>query len=398
MKVEIIKFDNLGRGIGYINDKIIFIPKSVPGDIVEAEITKESNKFYEGKIIKIITPSKQRKEAICPYFSLCGGCDLLHISLSDALEYKLNKVNELLKKNKIDYKVDKIIKSDEQYNYRNKVSLKIENGIIGYYENDTHKIIHIDYCYLGSKVINEIIKNLDKLQIKNGSVTIRCNNKEEVLLIINSDDTLENIDWFINNYRIAGIIQNDKCIYGDDYFIMNISKYLFKVSYNSFFQINPYICEKLLNYVHEYTKDAKNIIDLYCGVGSLTIASANQDNKVLGVEIVENAIIDANINQNFNHVTNAQFICADTKDVTNKITSDYDTIILDPPRSGVHPKVINKIINENINKIIYISCDANTLVRDLKLFENKYEIEEFILFDMFPNTYHVESLCILKLH
>lgn len=393
MKVEIVKLDNLGRGIGYIDNKIIFIPKSVPGDILEIEITNDKKNYMEGKITKIINSSKNRREAICPYFNICGGCDLMHLSLSDMLEYKLKETNEILKFNKINYEVKDIIKSTKQYNYRNKISLKIINRIIGYYEYNTHNIIDIDDCYLVNEPINNIIKDIS---INNGNITIRCNYNNEVMLIIDSEDNLENIDELIDKHKIIGIIKNNECVYGNDYYFDKITNFTFKISHDAFFQINPFICSKLFELIEINTKNSSSILDLYCGVGTLSIVSSQNAKKVVGVEIVENAINDAKFNAKLNNITNCEFICADTKNILDKITTMFDTIILDPPRSGVNKNVLNKIIDESIKKIIYISCNPLTLVRDLKILEESYEIKEYILLDMFVNTHHVESFVILE--
>ena len=395
MKVEIVKFDNNGRGIGYINDKIIFVPKTVPGDIVEIEIVLDKKKFYEGKLIDIINPSKLRKKAICPYFDKCGGCDLMNISLSDSLEYKLNKVNDIFRKSKIDYEVSEIIKS-EPYNYRDKVSLKIIDEKIGFYQNDSHELVEINYCYLCKEAINSIIKDLNVLNVKNGEITIRANYNDDILLSINTLDKIENIDKLVANHKIIGIVKNNECIYGEDYFIDKINNYLFKVSFNSFFQINPFICSKLFELIEEYTLASTNVLDLYCGVGTLSIVASKSASRVLGIEIVDNAIFDANLNKNLNKKTNLDFICADTKNILDKITHEYDTIILDPPRSGVAKDVLDKINIVKPTTIIYVSCNPITLARDLNLLEKNYNIENMKLLDMFPETEHVESIVVLQ--
>lgn len=396
MKVEVIKFDNSGRGIGYLNNKIIFIPKTVPGDIVYVEIVLEKKNYLEGRLVEVITPSKLRQKPICPYFNECGGCDLMHISLSESLEYKLNKVNDILKRNKIDYEVTKIIKSECPYNYRDKVTFKIVDGKIGFFQTDTHKLVEINYCYLCKDAINNVIKDIHTLNIKNGEVVIRCNYNDELLLALNTLDKIDNIKTLINEHKIVGIVNSDKCIYGEDYFIDKINDYLFKVSYNSFFQVNPYICSELFKLIEKYTDKSNNVLDLYCGVGTLSIVASMNAKNVLGVEINSNAIIDANLNKTLNKRNNVDFICEDTKNVLNKITSDFDTIILDPPRSGVVQKVLNKIMEVNPDKIIYVSCDPNTLARDLKLLEEKYIISNFKLLDMFPETEHNESIVVLE--
>jgi len=395
MRVEVVKFDNFGRGIGYINDKIIFIPKTVPGDIAKVDITLEKKNYYEGILKEIIKPSKLRVKAICPYFDICGGCDLMNISLSNMLEYKLHKINELLINNKINYNVKDIIKSDEQYNYRNKITLKIVDKLIGYYESNSHNLIEITKCYLCNNTINELVSDIKQLNIINGEIVIRVNYNNEILIDINTIDEIENIDKLCLNHKIVGVIKNDKVIYGENYFIDKINDYVFKVSYNSFFQVNPYICSKLFNLIEENTKDSIKVLDLYCGVGTLSLVASKNSLKTLGVEINENAIIDANFNKKLNKQNNVEFICDNTKNIIDKI-NDCDTIILDPPRSGVASEIIEKIIKEDINKIIYVSCNPITLIRDIKLLEEYYLIKDFKLLDMFPNTEHVESIVVFE--
>ncbi len=397
MKVEIVKFDNLGRGLGYTNNKIIFIPKSVPRDIVEVVITKEKKDYLEGQIKNIIKPSRIRINPICPYFNYCGGCDLQHISLSESLEYKLQKINNLLKQNKIDFEVKDILKSEEQFHYRNKVSFKIEQGQVGFYKNDSHDLIKIDYCYLIPDIVNKLIKDIVILGISDGIITIKINYNQDLLIIIDSINEIENVEKIINTYKVAGIIQNKKIIYGEEYFIHKINNYLFRVSYDSFFQINPFICAKLFDLIVKYTSDSQNILDLYCGVGTLSIVASTNGASVLGVEIVPNAIKDANFNKMINNAQNVEFICSDTKNILKKITNNFDMVILDPPRSGVIKSVISKIIDSQIKKIIYVSCNPATLIRDLKLLLLNYSIENLILLDMFPNSEHVECVCVLNL-
>lgn len=397
MNIEVIKFDNNGRGIGYVNDKIIFIPKTVPGDIVNVQIVLEKKNYLEGKLVEIVKSSKLRQKPVCPYFEECGGCDLMHITLSESLEYKLNKVNDILKKNRIDFEVKKIVKSECAYNYRDKVSLKVVNGKIGFYQNDTHNLVEINYCYLCKDAINDLIKDFVLLGINDGEITIRCNYNNDIILKIDSDDNLSNIDNLVDNHKIVGIVYNSKTIYGEGYFIDKINDYLFKVSYDSFFQINPYICSELFNLIEKYTKDSLKVLDLYSGVGTLSIVASKNSTSVLGVEIIENAVIDANLNKALNNRQNLEFICANTNDAINKITKDFDTVIVDPPRSGVSKAVIDKLLEVNPDKIIYVSCDPNTLVRDLKLLEDKYLIKKFKLLDMFPETKHVESIVLLNL-
>ena len=396
MKVKIEKIDDFGRGIAYIDDKITFIPKTIPGDVVDVSIINNKKKYNVAKINEIIENGKNRIDSICPFYLECGGCSMQNLEYRLELEYKLDKINNLFKKSKIDYQVKKIIKSKKRFNYRNKISLKIENGSIGYYEEFTHNLIEINNCDLVCKSINDIIKDLNFLEIIDGAIVIRSNYKNELLLIIETDNYNENgLKLLIDRYKIAGIILNKKCIYGVDFFVDKIGDYIFKISYNSFFQVNRYTCGELFNLIKEYTKDSKNIIDLYCGVGTLGMVAKENCDSALGVEIVDNAIYNAKTNSVMNNITNIDFVCSDTNKIVDFI-KDKDLVIVDPPRSGLTSKVIDSIKKYKVKKIIYVSCDANTLIRDLNSLLSDYDIEDIKLLDMFPGTYHVETICVLE--
>ena len=396
MNVKIEKMDDFGRGIAYIDDKVVFVPKTIVDDIVDIKIMSEKKKYSIAKVNEIINPSKLRIPFKCPYFDICGGCSLQNVEYRIELEYKLQKINNLLKKNKIDYQVKDIIKSAKRYNYRNKVSLKIEDNIIGYYEKDTHNIVEINKCFLLNDAINDVIDDLPRLSIINGSVIIRSNLKGELLLIIYTDKlNKDGIKYLVNKHRISGIVLNDKCIFGSDFLVDKIDDYKFKISYNSFFQVNPYICKELFKIVKDYTKDANNLIDLYSGVGTLSIVAKENASSVLGVEIIDNAAINAKTNAMLNGVSNISFIASDTNKIISYLEGK-DFVIVDPPRSGLTSKVIEGIKKYQVKNILYVSCDPNTLMRDLNLLLTDYKIIEFKLLDMFPNTYHVESVCVLN--
>ena len=396
MNVKIEKMDDFGRGIAYIDDKVVFVPKTIVDDIVDIKIMIEKKKYSIAKVNEIINPSKLRIPFKCPYFDICGGCSLQNVEYRIELEYKLQKINNLLKKNKIDYQVKDIIKSAKRYNYRNKVSLKIEDNIIGYYEKDTHNIVEINKCFLLNDAINDVIDDLPRLSIINGSVIIRSNLKGELLLIIYTDKlNKDGIKYLVNKHRISGIVLNDKCIFGSDFLVDKIDDYKFKISYNSFFQVNPYICKELFKIVKDYTKDANNLIDLYSGVGTLSIVAKENASSVLGVEIIDNAAINAKTNAMLNGVSNISFIASDTNKIISYLEGK-DFVMVDPPRSGLTSKVIEGIKKYQVKNILYVSCDPNTLMRDLNLLLTDYKIIEFKLLDMFPNTYHVESVCVLE--
>ena len=391
MQVTIEKFDHFGRGIAYIDKKIVFVSKTIPGDIVDIIITKNKKNYLEGSVEKLIKPSNNRVEAKCPYFNKCGGCDLQNISYENTIEFKKEKIINIF--NKLGLKINPIIiKNKNPYNYRNKVELKIVNKKIGFFASNTHNLIEIDNCLITNNYINYVIKDIKKLNIINGSITIRCNSTSDILLIINTKDKITNN---INNKNIKGIVLNNKVIYGVDYLKETIGDYSFIYSYNSFFQINPYINNELFKIIKDNIDNEKNILDLYCGVGTLGIVASTNNNSVTGVEIIENAIINAKENARINNCKNIKFINSDVKDGVLNLDNNYDLVIVDPPRKGLDKNTIDYLKKVSAKKIIYTSCDPQTLIRDIKLLNN-YKVEKVYILDMFSYTYHLETVCILK--
>lgn len=395
MEVSIEKLDNKGRGIAYINDKITFIKNALPKEIVEVNITKESKKYQEGEVTKYIKESPLRIKSICPYFNICGGCDLLNISYEDTLKFKKQKLEDIISKYaNISTNID-IIPSDNKLNYRNKITLKVINKRIGYYESSTHKLVEINDCLLAEKSISNIIPDLHYLNIKNGEIVVRANYNDELIISITTKDKITpNISYLKEHHKIAGIILNDKVINGDTKYIEIINHLLFNVSYDSFFQINRNICSKLFKLIEENTKDSKVILDLYCGVGTLGIA-ANVE-KAYGIEIVKNAVLNAISNSKINKRNNIYYMLGDVGSTLPKIKDEIDTVIVDPPRAGLDDKTKDTLINFKPNKIIYVSCDPMTLARDIKDLSKYYNLKSIKGLDMFPYTEHCESVCILE--
>lgn len=397
MEVTIEKLDNQGRGICYVENKITFVPNTLPTEIVDIEITKTSKKINEAKVIKYISKSSKRLEPICPYFNNCGGCELLHSSYKDTISYKKDKLQSIISKYAdIKTNID-IIECDNNYNYRNKITLKVINGKYGYYVPNTHELIEIDNCYLAEDSINRFIKDINHLNITNGEVVIRSNYNNELLIWIKSLDKVKiDIDYLKNNHKIVGFILNNKTINGDNKFIEIINKKMFQVSYDSFFQINRNICSKLFDLIEKEIDKNDNILDLYCGVGTLGINVAHKCNKVYGIEIVKNAILNCVTNSKINHLDNTYYLLGDVSKCLPEIKDKIDTIIVDPPRAGLDDITRNTIIKFNPNKIIYVSCDPMTLARDLKELKNTYDIKTIKGLDMFPYTHHVETVTLLK--
>lgn len=391
--VKVTKLDSFGRGITYINDLITFIPNTLPEEEIEVEITKVKKNFQEGKCTRILEESSKRIKPKCPLFGICGGCDLQHLLYEDTVDYKKNKIKELFKRNDLDYSKLNFIKSKNEYNYRNKVTLKVVNGDIGYYINETHDLVKINKCFLAKECINDLIELLHFSNDESGEITIRSNNNNELLVSLDGNLTF-NRNEYPDTIKICGVITNGKPIYGEESFVHKIGDLYFKISYDSFFQINDDICQELFSIVNENITTG-NVLDLYCGVGSLGLNVSNY-NKLFGIEIVPNAIKNAITNASINHKSNTYYMLGDASKIINKINDNINNLIVDPPRKGLDKETINYIFNNDINKIIYISCNPDTLVRDLKLINDQYNITKVYACDMFPYTYHVETVCVLE--
>ena len=396
MKIDIEKLDDFGRGIGYIDGKITFVPNTVPGDIVNINIIKEHKKYNEATIDNFIKYSEDRVKPPCPYFTKCGGCTLQNLSYENTINYKLNKVKNIFNKNRIDINPE-IISNPNPYNYRNKISLKVVDTKIGFYLNNTHNIIEIDECLIANPAINECINYIKNFNIINGNVIIRCNQNAEILIIIESQDNLTiDIELLKKKIKLVGIIINNKTFYGKNYLFERINNILFKVSYDSFFQVNPSVASKLFQIVKDNISLNDKVLDLYCGVGTLSLNAASKALSVTGIEIVPNAILNAMFNASLNDLSNVHFVLNDVSDAITKIKLDFNKVIVDPPRAGLTRETIDILLKINPTSIIYVSCDPQTLVRDYKLLSDTYEIEKSYILDMFSYTYHVETVLILK--
>lgn len=396
MQVKIEKYDDLGRGIAYLNGKVLFVPKTVPGDIVEIAVINDKKNFSECQVLKYIEYSPERINSSCPYFDSCGGCDFLNVKYENSLNYKVNKVKEIFNKNGISIN-PKVVFSSQNLFYRNKITLKVQNGKLGYFKNNSHDLVEIDKCIIASNAINSMIPYIKKFNILNGNVTIRSNQNEEILLVIESYDNLNiNINEIKKNIKLVGIVINNRLFYGVDFLNENINDLNYRISYDSFFQINPRVAQILFNTIDENIDVNDNVIDIYCGVGTLSLSAAKKAKQVVGIEIVKNAILNAKFNAKINNIQNTEFILGDASNFKFSKYNNFNKVIVDPPRSGLTNSVISTILKINPEEIIYVSCDPQTLVRDIKILSANYVIKDSFVLDMFCYSYHVETIVILN--
>ena len=362
-EVIIEGYDHQGQGIARINNKVIFIPNTIKGEVAKIKIIQDKKKYAIGEVISLVKESPIRVKSQCPYFEKCGGCDFLHLHYSEQLRYKYDKVsNIIVKYTKLDIPIKDIVPSDKQFHYRNKVTFQEQGKQIGFFDKKSHNIIAIDACLLLDEKLNEYLKR-DKVS----SLVLRTNGKE----VLDNDGTI---------IKIIGDMK-------------------FAVSLSSFFQVNDNVTYKMYEQIKKYANGSKkdNLLDLYCGTGTIGIYLSKTVGQALGIEINEKAIVDANKNKKLNNISNINFMASDVSNVIDKLDFKPSIIIVDPPRAGLDQKTIAAIIKMRPQKLIYTSCDPMTLARDLNCFKEDFNIIEITPFDMFPNTHHIECVCLLKI-
>lgn len=404
----ITSLENEGCGVSKINGIVVFIPKALVGEKVRVRITEIKKNFARGKIVEILEKSNNRIKSKCPYYDECGGCNLRHQTDTENLKFKKEKIETALKRiGKIDAKVEDVIPSFKNDNYRNKLSLKVEDDKIGFYGEGTYQLIDIDYCLLAHEEINKALKVIRtyikefKNKIKN--VTIKYGNAMNELLIdiySLSEEDVNILNYLTSNIdNLETVIFNDKVLLGTGYIKEISNGFMFNCSSKSFFQVNGMQAEKMYDTAIKLAKLKKDdvVLDLYCGTGTIGMILSGHVKKVIGVEIVEDAIKDARQNLIVNGISNVDFICGDATKVISKIKEKIDVIFVDPPRSGIDRKAIAIIKKIMPRKIIYISCNPVTMARDLSYLNDLYDINDVVPFDMFPNTAHVECVCLLNL-
>jgi 23S rRNA (uracil1939-C5)-methyltransferase len=451
LELKIIDIGFEGRGIARTeSDFVVFVNNAVPGDIVKAQIRKVKKNFAEAKLIEILEESKNRVSPECRYFGLCNGCKMQNIIYKHQLEIKRKNVISAFERigGFKDINVPSPIGSENTYFYRNKLEFsfsgqrwltdadlnsKGKDFALGFHmPGFVNKVLDIEKCWLQSELSNKILnltreffksKGESIYSIKSQSgylryLVIRQSQltKEAMLNLITYEEKpdligeysdfikkeLPEVTTLVNSISKtkAQVASGDyyKTIFGNGYINEKIGEFSFKITPFSFFQTNSFQAKKLFDVVIEigkFTKD-ENILDLYCGTGAISIYISPYVNKVLGVELSKEAIQMAIENAKSNSVENCEFMCRDVKDFLSSVipvkTGIQNTVILDPPRSGIHPKSTEYILTLEPEKIIYVSCNPATQARDIKLLAEKYKITAMQPVDMFPHTFHIENV------
>ena len=415
---EIIDFDFKGLGMTKLNGSPVFLNGGVIGDEVEFIITKKKKKFSKGEILKILKRSKDRVESPCPYFKDCGGCDFLNYSDDKELAWKKTDVKKNLKKLAgLDLKVEEVIDSPDKTHYRNNMQFQVKNEKIGLFAKNSRDIVQIKNCIMQKDSANEVLKIMwtyKKLkELKR--IGIRTNYKGDILLILVSKKGRVNIKDILSDLIDAGVksiylnynkedgrhySREFEKIYGDDTIEEKLLGIDYKISPESFFQINGPATEKLYKKAIDYLdpREEDKIYDLYCGVGSISLSVAKEGPEVIGIEIVESAVEDARENAEKNNIK-ARFVHGPAEESIEKLWEEEkispNKIILDPPRKGLDEKLVNFLKENPVERLVYISCNPATQARDLKSLKEVYKVEKISLVNLFPNTAHVEAAILM---
>lgn len=400
--MAITDINYLGKGVTRVDGVVTFVKNALKDEIVDIEITNKKKRYNEADAINIQKSSKYRTDFECPYYLECGGCDIGHMQYQYQLEFKKNRVEEALKKVlNIDIPVTNIIPSNK-FNYRNKIVLRNNFGL-GFYKKNSNEVVNIDKCLISNDKINNIIQVLNDY-IKNNNPTsieevfIRSDDESMINILSKDNSSLKIVEFIKDKIEVNSIYFNGILKHGNKNITINLCNQHFIVSLYSFFQVNKLQTEKIYNLVLDYIKRDPNqtVLDLYCGVGTISCIISNYCKKVIGIELSRDAVKNAKHNSELNNINNVDFINGKVEDTIPNLKIKPDTIILDPPRSGTDSKTLNTILNLNPNNIIYISCNPETLAKDISELKDSYYIKEISIFDMFPNTNHVETVCMLK--
>ena len=390
------------------------------------------------RVIRRLSNASNRVDPKCGIYDKCGGCQLLHMDYNSQMKFKYEYVVNAFKKYNLNSKIDEVIKASVLERYRNKmqVAFSLYNGniIYGFYEEDSHRIIPLDDCLVQSVRQNEIAIAIARIMkelhispynedkrtglirfalIREAKVT-----KEVLVTIVTNTNIFPGKNEFINRLRkycpyITTIIQNvntrkTSIILGDEEHVMYGPGFIndelcgikFQISSKTFYQVNPYQTENLYNKAIEYLEltGSELVLDAYCGVGTIGIICAPHAKEVIGVESNKQSVLNARNNAYSNNIKNIHFVNADaTEYLTKNKDIKFDCVIMDPPRSGSTVEFLNALLTIKPKKIVYVSCEAETLARDIKVLEDDYIIAKKAIVDMFVGSYHIESICKLEL-
>ena len=454
--VHIIDIAEEGKGVGKADELVIFVDKAVPGDVVDVRLMKKKKNFAEAIIEQLHKKSDLRVDPFCPHFGTCGGCKWQHMTYDAQLKFKQKNVEAALQRlGKIDTSgIEPILGSIKNRYYRNKLEFTFSNkrwldrtdmeseeafdmNALGFHVPlRFDKILDIEHCYLQDEPSNSIRNSVRKYATENGlsfydlrnhegalrNLIIRTSSTGEVMVVVvfaypeeNQVDGLMSflktefpqvnaLLYIINQKKNDTIFDQEVITFaGRDYIFEEMDGIKFKIGAKSFYQTNSDQAFELYKITRDFAdfKGDELVYDLYTGAGTIANFVAKNVRQVIGVEYVPTAIEDAKFNSELNGIANTLFYAGDMKDI---LTSEFiashgkpDVVITDPPRAGMHADVVQRLLEMEAEKIVYVSCNAATQARDLELLKDKYDVARIKPVDMFPHTQHVENVVLLRL-
>ena len=430
-------YSSEGLGIVRLDGAVVFVPRTVRGEEIDLRITKVMKTCAAGEIVKIKKPSPERMKPECPYFGRCGGCDFQHMSYTEELRAKRQRVQDTLTRlGGTDLQVEEILGAKDPAHYRNKSQYPVgAGGAIGFFQARSHQVVPIDRCLIQSEVSDKTAKAvgdwMKKYKIsaydeRTGKglirhIYVRVNKKGESLCCVIANGKQlprepelaafvqaaapRTVGVVLNtNTKKGNVILGDKyrTIWGQDFLMDTLCGLQFRLSVPSVYQVNRNQAEVLYGKALEFAglTGEETVLDLYCGTGTITLCLAKQAKRAIGAEIVPPAIEDARENAARNGIENAEFFCGDAADIAAKLEAEGlrpDVITVDPPRKGLAPEVIASVAGMGPKRVVYVSCDPATLGRDVKIFRDLgYQPVRACAVDMFPGTRHVETVVLLS--
>ena len=448
-ELEIDDIGTEGEGIAHIDGYALFIKDAIPGDVVRTKVIKAKKNYGYGRLIEIVKPSKDRVEPVCPVARQCGGCQIQHLSYEAQLAYKENKIKNCLvrlgkfPKEQIDEIMEPLMGMEEPYHYRNKAQFPVGRNkdgelVTGFYASRTHSIIPATNCAIQDKrneeILNTVLVFMKEFGIEPYDEVTHTGLVRHILtrvgyhtgeimvcLVLNGKslphqdvfverlakiDGMKSISINVNREKTNVILGNKvKTLWGADYIVDSIGTIKYQISPLSFYQVNPVQTQKLYQTALDYAGLTGNEIvwDLYCGIGTISLFLAKQAKMVYGVEIVPEAIADANRNKEFNQIENVEFFVGASETVLPEKYRESggkmsaDVIVVDPPRKGCDVSLLQTILDMGPERVVYVSCDPATLARDLRfLCDGGYELKKVRGCDMFGHSGHVETVVLMS--
>jgi len=434
--LKINKLVYKGYGLGFHGTKAVFVPGSVPEDVLQVEVVREKSGVSFARIEKILSKSPFRVEPVCEAFSRCGGCNWLNIEYSKQIEWKGKILTEIFN-NYENLKTVSFIPCSDPFNYRNRSYLPLANEtgepIFGMYAQRSHRVIPHNACRIQPRIFDQLAQTFlnyvkaSKAEIYNednhtGNLKyigfrIDYSANEILFIVVTKKRKLPFSKQLVRvirekEPRVSGVIQNinpartnvilgkkENILDGKVYLWDRIGKLRIKTYYNAFSQINSEITLKLYDFILTNIEQETRVVDAYCGSGSIGLYIARKVKQTIGIDNNATSIKAAKDNALENHLDNCFFLEGSVENELGRIVKSYDinTIIFDPPRKGLTPEIVIIVARSDITRIIYVSCDPTTQVRDIGLFcKQGFELKRIQGFDMFPHTYHIENVAILE--